>query len=87
MILVEYNAMQPTFQSSLFLQEKVQESATVLLGLVFQMHQAHSEWIRSVALTRIVYGSGHWRLAQALGNLAHSYLALPGEPFSLLPVS
>ncbi|XP_077203060.1 tetratricopeptide repeat protein 23-like isoform X2 [Paroedura picta] len=45
-----------------------------------KMRQAHRERIRCVALTRIVYGDRHWRLARALANLAHSYLALPGFP-------
>ncbi|XP_060092577.1 tetratricopeptide repeat protein 23-like [Heteronotia binoei] len=56
----------------------LQKNGTHLLGLVFQMHQARREWICCVALTRIIYGNGHWRLAQALANLAHSYLVLPG---------
>ncbi|XP_054842857.1 tetratricopeptide repeat protein 23-like isoform X2 [Eublepharis macularius] len=45
-----------------------------------KMRQAHRERIRCVALTRIIYGKGHWRLAQALANLAHSYLMLLGFP-------
>nr|XP_056704906.1 tetratricopeptide repeat protein 23-like [Euleptes europaea] len=46
-----------------------------------EMDQAQREWMRCVALTRIIYGNGHWRLAQALANLAHSYLTLPGKAF------
>uniref|UniRef100_A0A674I1N4 Tetratricopeptide repeat domain 23 like n=1 Tax=Terrapene triunguis TaxID=2587831 RepID=A0A674I1N4_9SAUR len=38
------------------------------------------ELIRCVALTRIIYGDGHWQLAQAFANLAHSYLILQGLP-------
>uniref|UniRef100_A0A8D2INF1 Tetratricopeptide repeat domain 23 like n=1 Tax=Varanus komodoensis TaxID=61221 RepID=A0A8D2INF1_VARKO len=45
-----------------------------------QAHNACRELIRSVALTRIIYGDGHWRLAEALANLAHSYVMLQGLP-------
>ncbi|XP_044287283.1 tetratricopeptide repeat protein 23-like [Varanus komodoensis] len=45
-----------------------------------EAHNACRELIRSVALTRIIYGDGHWRLAEALANLAHSYVMLQGLP-------
>ncbi|XP_061472103.1 tetratricopeptide repeat protein 23-like [Rhineura floridana] len=45
-----------------------------------QTHKACRELIQCTALTRIIYGNGHWRLAQALANLAHSYLTLQGLP-------
>ncbi|KAJ7335065.1 hypothetical protein JRQ81_013006 [Phrynocephalus forsythii] len=38
------------------------------------------ELVQCTALTHIIYGNGHWRLAQALANLAHSYLTLRGLP-------
>ncbi|XP_062984865.1 tetratricopeptide repeat protein 23-like [Elgaria multicarinata webbii] len=38
------------------------------------------ELIQCIALTRIIYGNGHWRLAKALANLAHSYITLQGLP-------
>ncbi|KAM4808362.1 tetratricopeptide repeat protein 23-like [Rhinophrynus dorsalis] len=43
-------------------------------------HRMNKELIRCVALSRIVYGDGHWRLAQAFANLAHSYLTLRAMP-------
>lgn len=39
---------------------------------------AHKELIRCVALSRIVYGDCHWRLAEAFANLAHGYLTYRG---------
>ncbi|XP_069483203.1 tetratricopeptide repeat protein 23-like [Ambystoma mexicanum] len=42
--------------------------------------EANKELIRCVALTRIIYGDGHWRLAQSYANLAHGYLTLRGLP-------
>ncbi|CAH2296516.1 tetratricopeptide repeat 23-like [Pelobates cultripes] len=36
--------------------------------------RANKELIRCVALSRIVHGDGHWKLAQAFANLGHSYL-------------
>uniref|UniRef100_A0A8C5LTM3 Tetratricopeptide repeat domain 23-like protein n=1 Tax=Leptobrachium leishanense TaxID=445787 RepID=A0A8C5LTM3_9ANUR len=45
-----------------------------------QLLKANKELIRCVALSRIVHGEGHWRLAQAFANLAHSYLTLRDLP-------
>uniref|UniRef100_A0A8C0GPB2 Tetratricopeptide repeat domain 23 like n=1 Tax=Chelonoidis abingdonii TaxID=106734 RepID=A0A8C0GPB2_CHEAB len=45
-----------------------------------EVYKANRELIRCVALTRIIYGDGHWQLAQAFTNLAHSYLILQGLP-------
>uniref|UniRef100_A0A8C4Y3L8 Tetratricopeptide repeat domain 23 like n=1 Tax=Gopherus evgoodei TaxID=1825980 RepID=A0A8C4Y3L8_9SAUR len=45
-----------------------------------EVYKANRELIRCVALTRIIYGDGHWQLAQAFANLAHSYLILQGLP-------
>ncbi|XP_075788680.1 tetratricopeptide repeat protein 23-like isoform X3 [Pelodiscus sinensis] len=45
-----------------------------------EVHKANRELIRCVALTRIIYGDGHWQLAQAFANLAHSYLILRDLP-------
>ncbi|XP_077137821.1 tetratricopeptide repeat protein 23-like isoform X1 [Ranitomeya variabilis] len=42
--------------------------------------KAHKELIRCVALSRIVHGDGHWRLATAFAELAHSYLTVRGLP-------
>ncbi|KAM9330141.1 tetratricopeptide repeat protein 23-like [Gastrophryne carolinensis] len=39
---------------------------------------AHKELIQCVALSRIIYGDGHWRLAEAFANLAYSYLTFRG---------
>uniref|UniRef100_A0A8C8RQ87 Tetratricopeptide repeat domain 23 like n=1 Tax=Pelusios castaneus TaxID=367368 RepID=A0A8C8RQ87_9SAUR len=44
------------------------------------VHKANKELVRCVALTRIIYGDGHWRLGQAFANLAHSYLILRALP-------
>ncbi|XP_036211581.1 tetratricopeptide repeat protein 23 isoform X3 [Myotis myotis] len=40
--------------------------------------QAIQELVRCVALTRICYGSCHWKLAEAYVNLAQGYLQLKG---------
>ncbi|XP_066474264.1 tetratricopeptide repeat protein 23-like [Tiliqua scincoides] len=45
-----------------------------------EAHKAQRELIQCTALTRIIYGNRHWKLAQALANLAHSYLVLQGLP-------
>ncbi|XP_042311766.1 tetratricopeptide repeat protein 23-like isoform X2 [Sceloporus undulatus] len=45
-----------------------------------EAHNTCKELVKCVALTRIIYGNGHWRLAQAFANLAHSYLMLQGLP-------
>ncbi|KAM8960891.1 tetratricopeptide repeat protein 23-like [Pelodytes ibericus] len=39
-----------------------------------ELLRANKELIRCVALSKILHGDGHWRLAQAFANLAHSYL-------------
>ncbi|XP_040194128.1 tetratricopeptide repeat protein 23-like [Rana temporaria] len=41
---------------------------------------AHKELIRCVALSRIIYGDCHWRLAEAFANLAYGYLTCRGLP-------
>ncbi|XP_053555643.1 tetratricopeptide repeat protein 23-like [Bombina bombina] len=41
---------------------------------------ANNELIRCVALTKIIHGDGHWRLAKAFANLAHGYLTLRALP-------
>uniref|UniRef100_H3AEW9 Tetratricopeptide repeat domain 23 like n=1 Tax=Latimeria chalumnae TaxID=7897 RepID=H3AEW9_LATCH len=38
------------------------------------------ELIRCMTLTRLVYGDGHWRLAQSFANIAHGYLNLRDLP-------
>eukprot|EP00079_Xenopus_tropicalis_P012684 XP_002939998.2 PREDICTED: tetratricopeptide repeat protein 23-like [Xenopus tropicalis] len=43
-------------------------------------HKASRELIQCVALSRIVYGDGHWRIAQAHANLGYSYLTLRALP-------
>ncbi|XP_025025100.1 tetratricopeptide repeat protein 23-like [Python bivittatus] len=43
-----------------------------------KVHKACKELMQCTVLTRIIYGNGHWRLAEALANLAHSYLILQG---------
>ncbi|XP_067401766.1 tetratricopeptide repeat protein 23-like [Emydura macquarii macquarii] len=45
-----------------------------------EVYKANRELIRCVALTRIIYGDGHWQLGQAFANLAYSYLILRGLP-------
>ncbi|KAK7822140.1 hypothetical protein U0070_000704 [Myodes glareolus] len=43
-----------------------------------EYQQAIQELVRCVALTRICYGSSHWKLAEAYVNLAQGYLQLKG---------
>ncbi|XP_019373525.1 PREDICTED: tetratricopeptide repeat protein 23-like [Gavialis gangeticus] len=43
-----------------------------------EVHKAIRELTRYVALTRIIYGDGHWKMAQAFTNLAHGYMILQG---------
>ncbi|XP_039203795.1 tetratricopeptide repeat protein 23-like isoform X2 [Crotalus tigris] len=45
-----------------------------------EVHKACKELMQCTVLTRIIYGNQHWRLAEALANLAHSYLILQGLP-------
>ena len=45
----------------------------------FQADKAIHERIRILALTRIVYGSTHWKLAEAHVSLAEDYLELKGK--------
>ncbi|XP_056401649.1 tetratricopeptide repeat protein 23-like [Hyla sarda] len=45
-----------------------------------ELHKAHKELIRCVALSRIIHGDGHWRLAKAFADLAYSYLTVRGLP-------
>ncbi|ETE72359.1 Ankycorbin, partial [Ophiophagus hannah] len=41
-----------------------------------EVHKACKELMQCTVLTRIIYGNQHWRLAEALANLAHGYLTL-----------
>ncbi|XP_075040627.1 tetratricopeptide repeat protein 23-like [Mixophyes fleayi] len=45
-----------------------------------ELLRAHKERIRCVALSRIVHGDGHWKLAKAFAELAHSYLTVRELP-------
>uniref|UniRef100_A0A8C6XVA3 Uncharacterized protein n=1 Tax=Naja naja TaxID=35670 RepID=A0A8C6XVA3_NAJNA len=45
-----------------------------------KVHKACKELMQCTVLTRIIYGNQHWRLAEALANLAHGYLTLQGLP-------
>nr|XP_008114334.1 PREDICTED: tetratricopeptide repeat protein 23-like [Anolis carolinensis] len=49
-----------------------------------EAHYACKELIQCIALTRIIYGNGHWRLGQAFANLAHGYLVLQGLPIQAM---
>ncbi|XP_077792560.1 tetratricopeptide repeat protein 23-like [Podarcis muralis] len=49
-----------------------------------EVHKACRELVQCTALARIVYGNGHWKLAEALANLAHGYLTLQGLPIQAL---
>ncbi|CAI9590312.1 unnamed protein product [Staurois parvus] len=41
---------------------------------------AHKELIKCVALSRIIYGDSHWKLAEAFANLAYGYLTYQELP-------
>ncbi|KAM6474083.1 tetratricopeptide repeat protein 23-like [Liasis olivaceus] len=43
-----------------------------------EVHKACKELMQCTVLTRIIYGNGHWRLAEVLASLAHGYLILQG---------
>ncbi|XP_058880785.1 tetratricopeptide repeat protein 23-like [Acipenser ruthenus] len=45
-----------------------------------EVPRAMNELVRCVALARLVYGDGHWRLAESIANVAHGYLKLQGLP-------
>ncbi|XP_034298303.1 tetratricopeptide repeat protein 23-like [Pantherophis guttatus] len=45
-----------------------------------EVHKACKELMQCTVLTRIIYGNQHWRLAEALANLAYGYLTLQGLP-------
>ncbi|XP_041110615.1 tetratricopeptide repeat protein 23-like [Polyodon spathula] len=49
-----------------------------------EVPRAMNELIRCVALSRLVYGDGHWRLAESIANVAHGYLKLQGLPAQAL---
>lgn len=53
----------------------------MLTGSVYllQADKAISERIKVLALSRIVYGSNHWKLAEAHVKLAEDYLELKGQ--------
>nr|XP_033788944.1 tetratricopeptide repeat protein 23-like isoform X2 [Geotrypetes seraphini] len=63
-------------------QEKLAQALTMVEKFIQEKEilKANKELIRIVALTRIVHGDGHWRLAQSFANLAHGYLTLRGFP-------
>lgn len=44
-----------------------------------QADRAIYEYIRCTALTRIVYGSYHWKLAESHVDLGEAYLDLKGK--------
>ena len=46
---------------------------------ILQADKAIHERVRILALTRIVYGSTHWKLAEAHVSLAEDYLELKGK--------
>uniref|UniRef100_A0A8B9PNQ4 Tetratricopeptide repeat domain 23 like n=1 Tax=Apteryx owenii TaxID=8824 RepID=A0A8B9PNQ4_APTOW len=71
----------PTFSFLvIFILNKVFVSLSVsfLQNVFLQVGEATHELIWCVALTRVFYGDGHWKLAQAFASLAHSYLVLRG---------
>ena len=45
---------------------------------VFQADKAVQEYIRCMALARIVFGSNHWRYAESIVDLAETYFDLKG---------
>ena len=47
--------------------------------MMLQATEGVAELVRCVALSRVLFGDGHWRLAQAYTDLAHAYLHLRGE--------
>ena len=47
--------------------------------LYFQVESALQELIRCTALARIVYGDGHWKLAETYADLAQGYFELKGN--------
>ncbi|XP_078531056.1 tetratricopeptide repeat protein 23-like [Lissotriton helveticus] len=49
-----------------------------------EIYEANKELVRCVALTRIIHGDGHWRLAQSFANLAFGYLTLRALPVQAL---
>ncbi|XP_036267675.1 tetratricopeptide repeat protein 23 isoform X3 [Pipistrellus kuhlii] len=61
-------------------QEKLQlsEEKAKFYSSRHEHKQAIQELVRCVALTRICYGSCHWKLAEAYVNLARGYLQLKG---------
>ena len=40
--------------------------------------------VRCVALTRIIYGDNHWRLAKAYSKLSQAYLEQRGQYYNIL---
>ncbi|XP_030048880.1 tetratricopeptide repeat protein 23-like [Microcaecilia unicolor] len=63
-------------------QEKLSQALTMAEKFIQEKEllKANKELIRCVALTRIIHGDGHWKLAQSFANLAHGYLTLQGLP-------
>ncbi|XP_070599567.1 tetratricopeptide repeat protein 23-like isoform X2 [Erythrolamprus reginae] len=45
-----------------------------------EVHKACKELMQCSALARIIYGNEHWRLSEALANLAYGYLTLQSLP-------
>uniref|UniRef100_W5N4B8 Tetratricopeptide repeat domain 23 like n=1 Tax=Lepisosteus oculatus TaxID=7918 RepID=W5N4B8_LEPOC len=62
--------------------EKLDSARTACEQLIksHEVSRAMTELIRCVALSRLVYGDGHWRLAEAFANVAYGYLKLRGLP-------
>ncbi|XP_057564440.1 tetratricopeptide repeat protein 23-like [Hippopotamus amphibius kiboko] len=64
------------------LKEKLAQSQKKVAQLIKEKMntQANKELIRCVILSRIIFGEGHWKCAQALATLAYGYLTLRGLP-------
>nr|XP_015195933.1 PREDICTED: tetratricopeptide repeat protein 23-like isoform X1 [Lepisosteus oculatus]XP_015195934.1 PREDICTED: tetratricopeptide repeat protein 23-like isoform X1 [Lepisosteus oculatus] len=72
----------PWKEDSLTPAEKLDSARTACEQLIksHEVSRAMTELIRCVALSRLVYGDGHWRLAEAFANVAYGYLKLRGLP-------
>ena len=49
---------------------------------MLQVDRAIHEYIRCTALTRIVHGNSHWKLAKSHVDLGEAYLDLKGQDAS-----
>ncbi|XP_069076756.1 tetratricopeptide repeat protein 23-like isoform X1 [Pleurodeles waltl] len=67
-------------------EEKLAHALTMVEEFIQEkeIYEANKELIRCVALTRIIHGDGHWRLAQSFANLAYGYLTLRAFPVQAL---